>query len=257
MGIIGRELCCRCVRRQRDRDAKQSCPDCGRDRMLVAEVGRCVLCSRRCVECGHPVRRADATLRKTCRRRADLLARQQDCPRCGKSGYLRAETGWCGSCSRPGPPKDPPRICQVCGELRRIEGRGMCSRCWQRHPQRPFVQGEHLAAWLDDPPAWLGEFVAHVAEVYSPSRACNMLTAPGRLLIDEQSNHPQAMLDRARRSGRSLGPLARSPEAFFTEGGLAMRTNHSGQLAAGRRERRIDAAQPCCGRRWPRSPNRC
>lgn len=105
VGIIGRQLCCRCVRRQRERDAKQSCPDCGRDRVLVAATGRCMLCSRRCLECGLPVRRADATLCKTCRRRADLLARQQTCPRCGKPGYLRAETGWCGSCSRPGPPR--------------------------------------------------------------------------------------------------------------------------------------------------------
>jgi len=241
VGIIGRELCCLCVRRQRERDAKQSCPDCGRDRILVAATGRCMLCSRRCVECANPVRRADATLCKTCGRRADLLARQQDCPRCGKPGYPRAETGWCGSCSRPGPPKDPPRICQVCGELRRHEGRGMCSRCWQRHPQRPFVQGEHLAARLEDPPAWLDDFVVHVAEVYSPGRACNVLTALGRLLNDEQSNHPQALLARARRTGRSLGPLARSLQTFFTERGLAMPTDHAERLAAGRRKCRIDA----------------
>lgn len=241
VGIIGRELCCRCVRRQRERDAKQPCPGCGRDRVLVSASGRCVLCSRQCVECGHPVRRADATLCKTCRRRADLLARQQRCPRCGKPGYLRAETGWCGSCSRPGPPKDPPRICAVCGELRRHAGRGMCSRCWQRHPQRPFVQGEHLAARLEDPPAWLDDFIVHVAEVFSPARACNVLTTLGRLLTDEHSNHPQALLDRARWPGRSLGPLARSLEVFFTERDLAMPTDHAAQLAAGRRERRIDA----------------
>ena len=241
VGIIGRELCCRCVRLQRERDAKHSCPDCGRDRILVVATGRCVLCSRRCVECGHPVRRADATLCKTCRRRADLLARQQECPRCGKPGYLRAETGWCGSCSRSGPPKDPPRVCQACGELRRHAARGMCSRCWQRDPQRPFVQGEHLAARLEDPPSWLDAFVADIAEVYSPARACNVVTALGRLLIDEDPNYPQALLDRARRPGRSLGPLARSLEAFFTERGLALPTDHAEQLAARRRLRRIDA----------------
>ena len=241
VGIIGRELCCRCVQRQRERDAKQPCPDCGRERVLVAATGRCVLCSRRCVECGHVVRRADATLCKMCRRRADLLARQQRCPRCGKPGYLRAETGWCGSCSRPGPPKDPPRICQVCGELRRHQGLGMCSRCWQRRPQRPFTHGEHLAARLEDPPAWLDEFIADIAEVYSPARACSVITALGRLLIDEHPNHPQALLDRARRPGRSLGPLARSLGVFFTERGLAMPSDHVEQLAAGRRNRRVDA----------------
>jgi hypothetical protein len=117
----------------------------------------------------------------------------------------------------------------------------MCSRCWQRHPERPFVQGEHLAARLEDPPVWLDEFIVHVAEVFSPSRACNVLTVLGRRLLDEHSNHPQALLDRAPRSGRSLGPLARSLEVFFTERGLAMPTDHAEQLATGRRQRRIDA----------------
>ncbi len=117
----------------------------------------------------------------------------------------------------------------------------MCSRCWQRHPQRPFVQGEHLAAQLDDPPAWLDEFVAHVAEVYSPARACNVITSLSRRLIDEHPNHPHALLDRARRPGRSLGTLARSLEVFFTERGLAMATDHAEQRAAGRRQRRVDA----------------
>lgn len=129
----------------------------------------------------------------------------------------------------------------MCGELRRHEGRGMCSRCWQRDPQRPFVQGEHLGAWLEAPPAWLDDFIAHVAEVFSPARACNVITALGRLLIDEHSNHPQALLDRAPRAGRCLGPLARSLEDFFTERGLAMPTDHAQQLAAARRQRRVGA----------------
>jgi site-specific recombinase XerD len=74
-----------------------------------------------------------------------------------------------------------------------------------------------------------------------PARACSVITALGRLLIDEQPNHPQALLDHARRPGRSLGPLARSLELLFTEQGLAMATDHAEQLAAGRRRRRIDA----------------
>jgi hypothetical protein len=31
-------------------------------------------------------------------------------------------------------------------------GLGLCSTCWQRSPDRPFVQGENLIAELDDPP---------------------------------------------------------------------------------------------------------
>ncbi len=241
VGIIARQHCCRCVARMREQAAKARCPDCGRDRVLDAATGRCVLCSRRCAECGHTVRRADARSCKTCRRKADLRARQKSCPRCGKPGYLRDSTGWCGSCSRPGPPKDPPRICVECGELRRHEGRGMCSRCWQRHPDRPFVQGESLAVRLPEPPTWLPDFVAHLAARYCSSRACEEITSLGRLLEDEHLNHPQAVLERSRQPGRSMGPLARSLEDFFTERGLAMPTDHAERLAAGRRQRRIDA----------------
>lgn len=207
-------------------------------------MGRCVLCSRRCTECGHKLRSPNAVLCKTCRRRAELRARQQRCPRCGKPGYLQAETGWCGSCSRPGPPKDPPRICSSCGELRRHCGRGMCSRCLQRDPNRPFIAGEGWAARLIDPPEWLAGFVVHLAGAYSPSRAATMITVLGRILNDDHPNHPQLILERARTPGRSMGPLARALQDFFTEHGLAMPTDHAERLAAGRRSRRIEAIPP-------------
>ncbi|KAA0017693.1 integrase, partial [Antrihabitans cavernicola] len=51
VGIIGRDLCCRCSVRRRERASKQPCPDCGLDRLLDAGTGRCVRCSRRCSEC--------------------------------------------------------------------------------------------------------------------------------------------------------------------------------------------------------------
>lgn len=166
------------------------------------------------------------------------------CPRCGKPGYLRGFTGWCGGCSRPGPPKDPPRVCVNCGELRRHVGRGLCGRCWQRHPDRPFVRGETLAAGLAEPPDWLDDFVAHLAACQCPARACALITALARLLQDPHSNHPQQVLERSRRPGRSMGSLARALEAFFTERGLAIVTDQSDRLAAGRRQRRIDATPP-------------
>ncbi len=117
---------------------------------------------------------------------------------------------------------------------------GVCSRCWQRHPNQPYVAGEHLAARLVKPPDWFPGLVAHLAVSYSPGRACTPLTVLARLLEDEHPNHPQAVLYRARRPGRSMGSLARSMEDFFTEHGLAMPTDHAERLAAGRRQRRID-----------------
>jgi site-specific recombinase XerD len=117
----------------------------------------------------------------------------------------------------------------------------MCSACWQRRPDRPFVAGAGLAARLASPPDWLDAFTTHLAASYCPGRAASLVTALGRLLEDDgQLGHPQALLERARWQGRSMGPLARSLETFFTEHGLALPTDHAEQLAAGRRQRRID-----------------
>jgi hypothetical protein len=242
VGFVGREHCCRCMRRRREQSAKARCPGCESDRVLAPETGRCVLCSRRCRECGGPIRFRGEVVCRPCQKHAELADARSTCPRCGKPGYLRESTGWCGSCSRPGPPKDPPRVCARCGELRRHVGRGMCGRCWQRHPDRPFVRGETLAARFVEPPDWLDDFVAHLAACQCPSRACVLITALARLLEDEHSNHPQRVLERSRRPGRSMGSLARALEAFFTERGLAIGTDQSDRLAAGRRQNRIDAA---------------
>lgn len=239
VGYIGREHCCRCIRHIREREAKDPCQDCGKERVLDADR-RCMLCSRRCQQCGHLVRSAAVTLCRDCRRRAAAAARKSPCLRCGKPGFIRAETGWCGSCSRPGPAKDPPRICQGCGELRRHAGHGLCSACWQRHPDRAFVRADNLAATLVDPPPWLRQFAGHVADRHNPADAAAMISAIGRLLIDEHSNHPQALLARASLSGRSIGPLARALDGFFHERGLALPTNHAEQRAVLRRQRRID-----------------
>ena len=241
VGYLGREHCCWCTRRLRAQAAKARCPGCGRDRMLLSETSRCVLCSRCCRKCGGAIRFRGEEVCRPCQKRAALAAAKSTCPRCAKPGFLRESTGWCGSCSRPGPPKDPPRICVSCGELRRHVGNGMCGRCWQRHPDRPFVRGETLAARLAEPPDWLDDFVAYLAAHYCPAQACKLITVLARLLEDEHPNHPQGVLERARRPGRSMGSLARALEVFFTDRRLAMATDQPHRLAAGRRQKRIDA----------------
>ncbi|WP_411143070.1 hypothetical protein [Streptomyces sp. x-80] len=132
-------------------------------RVLQADTGRCVICLRVCEQCGHPVRTAGNRLCRNCRCKAEQLEAQQPCPRGGKPGYLREATGWCGPCSHPGSPKQPPRICRECGQLRWHAGLGLCSPCWQKHPGRPFIRGEHLREGLTELPSWLDDFVAHVA----------------------------------------------------------------------------------------------
>ena len=163
VGILDREHCCRCMAKIRLSVTQATCPRCGLERVLLEATGECVRCSRRCDQCDRPVRARDATTCRPCLRRAEREAAKAPCPRCGKTGLIRVDSGWCGTCSRPAPLKGPPRICRVCGELRRHSGLGMCSRCFQRDPDRPLVRAEHLIAELSDPPEWLQGFVVFLA----------------------------------------------------------------------------------------------
>ena len=116
----------------------------------------------------------------------------------------------------------------------------MCGRCWQKDAARPFRQAERLAARLEDPPGWLGGFVAYAAARHCVGRTCVMITRVGRLLGDEEAPaHPKALLERARLTGRSMGTLARTLEGFFVQEGLAFPLDEAARLAAGRRERRV------------------
>ncbi|MGW2304454.1 tyrosine-type recombinase/integrase [Streptomyces sp. NPDC001809] len=117
----------------------------------------------------------------------------------------------------------------------------MCSACWQKHPGRPFIRGEHLHDRLADPPPWLEDFVVQVAARHCVARACGFITDLGRLLEDEHSNSPQALLERSRRPGRSMGSFARALEDFFTLRGLALPTDQAERLAVNRRRRRVEA----------------
>ena len=87
-----------------------------------------------------------------------------------------------------------PHLCG-CGELRRHAGRGMCGRCWQRHPDRPFVRGENLLARLAEPPDWLDDFVAHLAARHCPARAC---AADHHAGSAARRRAPQSSAERAR-----------------------------------------------------------
>jgi site-specific recombinase XerD len=243
VGIIGRECCCRCWSRQQAEAARSCCPGCGLPRVLLAGTGRCSTCSRICADCGGPVRLRDRDRCTRCHHRRQREQAVRACPRCGKPGYLREQTGWCGSCSRPGPPKDPPRICAGCGELRRHCGSGLCDRCWQKNPQRPFVAASTLAARLDDPPSWLADFAGCAAAGFTPSRAAGLISQLGRLLDDGGSRHPQALLERSRLLGRgwSPGTLARTLDTFFATRGLTLPAGQAERLAGARRQRRVDA----------------
>jgi hypothetical protein len=116
----------------------------------------------------------------------------------------------------------------------------MCNRCWSRQRIRPIRQAERLALRLDGPPDWLVRFSEFAAERHCAERACHLVTELGRLLAGAPVP-PQALLERARRPGRSAGTLARTLEEFFVAEGLAFGLDQDARLAAGRRQCRVDA----------------
>ncbi len=219
--------------------ARAECPDCHRVFILDPATGRCVRCSHRCTRCGQKLRFRGSVLCKECRRKDRARQAKVPCPRCGRPGLLREETGWCGFCSRPKPGPKPPRECAECGRLFRRGGLGLCTRCYQRKPERALIRAENLAARLDDPPPWLLDFAARIIGPHNPGRATVLITKLGRLLTDGGPTHPQALLERARTPGRSMGQLARTLEDYFVNNGLAIRLDQAQRRVAERRRRRV------------------
>ena len=241
IGFKNETLCHRCRAADREKARRAHCPACREFLRLNPDTGRCVRCSRACVDCGQVLRFKTSERCRACRVRAETIAAKSPCLRCGRPGFIRADTGWCGSCSRRPSPPLPFRPCSVCGTLARKKGEGMCSRCWTRSPTRPVTQAENLMDALDTAPPWLVRFAEFATDRHCVDRASLMVSAIGRLATDGESGHPQAMLERSRRPGRSAGALARTLEEFLLGEHLAFGLDQQARLAHGRRQRRVDA----------------
>lgn len=238
VGIAGREHCARCHYALARRPNKQECPGCGKQKVLDEVTGRCVLCSRVCIRCGHRIGRKGRDLCRTCRAKDRRAAARQPCPRCGKPGRIRSDTGLCGHCSHPGRPPAPDAACSGCGTVTHLAGAGLCLRCYDKSPRRIAVRAGNLASSLGTPPAWLPGFASYLASRHHAARACQMITWLGRLLRDGGPAHPQGLLVRA--AAVSV-PLARALEDFFTRNSLALPPAHDEDRAAVRRHRRLEA----------------
>jgi len=125
--------------------------------------------------------------------------------------------------------------------MARKKGEGLCLRCWTRSPTRPVTQAENLMVGLDGRVEWLARFAEFATERHCVARACLMVSAVGRLVVDGGPCHPQAILERSRCPGRSAGPLARALEEFLVGEHLAFGLDQQARLAQGRRQRRVDA----------------
>lgn len=238
VGVVGREHCARCTYALARRPGKRECPGCGRQRVIDDAAGRCVLCSRVCARCGAKVGRIGRELCGQCSRQERRARAWQPCPRCGKPGRIRDQTGWCGHCSHPGRPPAPDAACQACRTVTRLAGAGLCPRCYDKSPHRIAVRAANLAGSLDDPPDWLPGFAGYLAPRHHAGSACQMITVLGRLLRDGGPARPQALLERA---ATVSVPLARALEEFFTRNRLALPPGHDERRAARRRRRRLEA----------------
>lgn len=241
VGYLDRVLCCRCTAADRLADVKAPCPRCGKQRILRPDTGWCTTCSRCCDSCQAPVRRNGDTLCRACRRRAAAQAEKKTCPKCSNSRRLNPQTGWCARCSRPAALPKPPRPCGQCAQPAKRLTNGLCSRCWQSSPQRPWIRAATLTTRLgDDTPDWLAGLVANVTDVYSPSHATEVLRQLDRLLGDGGPTHPQHLIERAGfQSPRSA--LPRTLESYFVSAGLAVPTDRVSAMEAARVRRLVDA----------------
>jgi hypothetical protein len=241
IGVKGETLCHRCRGADRETARRADCPSCGEFLRLNKDTGRCIRCSRVCVMCGHILRFKTGDRCRPCRLRDELAAAKSPCLRCRRPGYIRPETGWCGSCSRkPNPPLEP-RACVVCGELARKKGDGQCHRCWTYSLTRPVTQAENLMATIPEAPEWLPRFAEFATGRHCVARVCLMVSAIGRLVVDGGPVNPQALLERSRLPGRSAGALARTLEEFLVDDHLAFGLDQEARLAQGRRQRRVEA----------------
>lgn len=240
VGVAGRVHCARCHYALAHRPDKRECAGCGKPKRLDATTGRCVLCSRGCVRCGHNIGRKGRDLCRTCRATDRRAAARRPCPRCGKPGRIRDDTGWCGHCSHPGRPPAPDAVCRDCGVVAHLTAR-RCRRCYDQSAHRITVRAANLAAALDDPPGWLPGFAEYLASGHHPTRACQMITTLGRLLHERDPGHPQALLERA---ATLSVPLARALEDFLTRQHLALPVGHDDHAATPRRQRRLHAIAP-------------
>jgi hypothetical protein len=105
-----------------------------------------------------------------------------------------------------------------------------------------LTRAENLIASLPDPPDWLLDFAVHVSTRFNTDRDTALVSELSRLLTDGQPatgrrcwNDPDAQADRWDRWPRAL-------EDFFTSGRLALPTDQTERLAAGRWQRRVDQA---------------
>lgn len=200
-----------------------------------------------CADCPAPVKFRNRTRCHACHRRTGRAALKRVCAMCGQIRHL-GEDGCCAGCLRAAAPRKEPKqsTCRCCGQQARNVGHGLCNRCAQADPDRPFRYGASLAGRMAPAPSWWVPLIVYTTARFHPGGAVAVLRETGRLLLSGTLGAPHQLL--------RLGPpqltstTHRVLTAFFTSTGLALPGDAPRQHAAARREKYIDGiAAPLVG----------
>ena len=232
--------CCRCMRRSRERGGQGAVPGLRSGPGAAGRHGpvRAVFAAVPRMRRSRSVSRGRSSVPACRRERAEPPAAKSPCPRCGEPGFLRGGDRLVrASVHAQATARIRPASARAAVELRRHAGlrhvlgdagsatrtgRSCAARTWS--PGSPNRRTGSATSSPISPPGT------------APPGPAAMITTLGGLLADEHPNHPQAVLERARRPGRSMG---RWPGLWRTSSptvGLAMPTDQAERLAAGRRQ---------------------
>lgn len=194
-----------------------------------------------CVDCPAPVKFRHRLRCHACHRRTERAALKRGCAQCGQLRHLR-EDDRCAGCLRAATPPKAPKttVCRGCGEQRRNVGHGLCNRCMQADPDRPFRYAASLALRMQPaPPPWWHPLVVFSAARFHPGGTVAVLRETGPLLVAEPSLSPHQLM--------TLTPPKLTPTtlrvltAFFTHRGLAIPPDAAQRRSAARREGHLEA----------------
>ena len=232
VGFLDREHCCRCMRRRERAVVQTRCPGCGIRTALVTETGRCVLCSRRCRDCGGKVRFRGEVVCRPCQS-VSTGSGEVDVPALRQARLSAGSPPGGADLVRAGRPKDPPGSARTAVNYAATLGAACAGDAGSAIPTG-FVRGETLAARLVEPPDWLRSIRGSSGCVPVPGPRMCADHRTGAALLPETILQPSAAVARAVPPPGPLGGIAgTSAGSLLHRTWLAIVTDQSTDLPPG------------------------
>jgi hypothetical protein len=200
--------------------------------------------SRVCLDCPAPVKLRARVRCHVCHRKAERAALKRPCLTCGALRHLQPGDQ-CATCTRAATPRQAAKTisCRVCARQLPDAGHGLCGRCVQADPDRPFRYAASMAARMAPAPQWWPALASFTAARRHPGGAIAVLRELARVLIAEPGLTPRHLLSRISIGGSAA--TARALEMFFTSHGMTLPRDETTQREDARNEhylRPIDTA---------------